>query len=77
MADAIEGQTVRVTTKGSEGGEPAVSYYAVAEPDPGEAVALVRDEIGAAPDDLVEVVAPLTAEKIAALRLGPGQFERL
>jgi len=77
MADTIEGQTVRVTSKGSDGGEPAVSFYAVAEPDPGEAVALVRDEIGATPDDLVEVVGPLTAEKIAALRLSPGRFERL
>jgi len=77
MAETIEGQTVRVTTRGSDDSEPTVGYYAVAESDPAEAIALVRDSIGVGPNDLVEAIGPLSAEKIAALRLAPGQFERL
>jgi hypothetical protein len=77
VAGSIEGQTVRVTSKGSHAGQPTLSFYAVAEPDPTKAEAIVRDEIGAAPDDLIEAIKPLSDAEVAALGLNPGQFERL
>ena len=77
MANSIEGQTIRITTKRSDGGEPILSFYAVAEPDPLKAEAIVRDTIGAAPDDLIEAVGSLSGEEVGALGLNPGQFQRL
>jgi hypothetical protein len=74
MADSIGGQTVRAKIKGLAGGP---LLYAVAEPDPTKAVTIVREGIGAAPDDLVETIGPIPAENIATLGLSPGEFERL
>ena len=50
MAASIAGQTVQVKIKGLAGD---ALLYAVAEPDPGKAATIVREGIGAAPDDLV------------------------
>ena len=77
MADSIEGQTIRVTSKDPDGGEPVVSFYAVAEPDPIKASAIVRDIIEATADDLIEAIGSIPAEEITALGLSPGEFERL
>ena len=77
MADSIEGQTIRVTSKDPDGGEPIVSYYAVAEPDPIKASAIVKDTMEATADDLIEAIGSIPAEEIAALGLSPGEFERL
>jgi hypothetical protein len=74
MAESIAGQTVRVKIKGAAGDPP---LYAVAEPDPVKAVTIVRDGIGAAPDDLVEAIGTIPPKNIAALGLSPGEFERL
>jgi len=74
VAHAIAGQTVQVKIKGLAGDS---LLYAVAEPDQAKAVAIVREGIGAAHDDLVEAIGSIPAENIAALGLSLGEFERL
>ena len=74
MTDFIAGQTVRVKLKGLAG-DPLL--YAVAEPDPTKAVAIVRAGIGTNPDDLVEAIGPIPAKNIELLDLSPGEFERI
>jgi hypothetical protein len=77
MAMPTQGQTVRVTAPRQGGGEATHTFYAVAEPDPKTAEDIVREAIGSTPDDVVEAVGLIPAEDIAALKLSPGQFERL
>jgi hypothetical protein len=73
MATALEGQTIRVTTK-RLGGSPMREFYSVAEPDPRKAETIIRGAIGTTPDVLVEAVGSLSAAEIMALGLNPGQF---
>lgn len=77
MEQPISGHTILVTTKALDGGEPLKVYYAVAEPDPEKAIAIVRDGLGITSDEAVEAVGPLSAEQLVALALAPGHFEQL
>lgn len=74
MEQPISGHTILVTTRALDGGEPLKVYYAVAEPDPEKAIAIVRDGLGITSD---EAVGPLSAEQLVALALAPGHFEQL
>jgi hypothetical protein len=77
VEDQVSGRTILVTTKALDGGEPLKVYYAVAEPDPEKAVAIVRDGLGITSDEMVEAVGSLSAEQLIVLALRPGHFERL
>ena len=77
VEDQISGHTVLVTTKALDGGEPLKVYYAVAEPDPAKAIAIVRDGLGITSDEVIEAVGPLSAEQLIVLALAPGHFEQL
>ena len=77
MGESIEGQTIKVTTKGSDDGAPVVTFYAIAEPDLVKAEEIIREAMGPMAGELIEAVGPLTAAEVAALGLKPGKFERL
>ena len=52
-------------------------FYAVAEPDPVKAEAIIRAILAVTTNELVKAVGPLSAEEIVALGLSPGKFSHL
>jgi hypothetical protein len=66
------GQLVLVTTEPLRGGPPLKVVYFVAEEDPAKAEAAV--EALMAPNEKAEVLGPLPAAVLKALKLKPGDF---
>lgn len=73
MIERIEqgGRAIRIRIRDHQ---PA-ALYIVALPDAAAAIELIRKRV-AAPDDIVEHIARVSAELLHALKLGPGEFTR-
>ena len=71
------GRVVQVTTERLGGGAPARELFAVAVENDQEAIEKVSGYIGAAPDEKMEVVGPLSETVIDALRLKQGGVRSL
>jgi len=75
MNGSTNGWIVSVVTLA--GGRPETRLFAVRETDPADAVAAVSKAVLPLDDIEVKVVAPLSAETIASLRLEPGDVWEL
>jgi hypothetical protein len=71
----MDGWAVSVTTPGVE--PPEVRLFAVRTADPADAIALVRKAVRPRDDQAVGLVAKLSREIVAQLRLAPDEVVEL